>query len=102
MTVQAKHFIELSDIIGIRLRCAECSAELLLPLAHEIKVKKLRNCPHCNANWTTNGTSIEQEIEEVMRHVQILANLLRGIGFKAGFSLALEINAEVKTCNDKE
>jgi hypothetical protein len=78
MTIQAKRFIELSDIIGLRLRCAECDAELLLPLAHELRVKKLRNCPHCNAGWTTKGTSIEPEIEQVMRHVGALSDLLSG------------------------
>jgi hypothetical protein len=101
VTVQAKRFIELSDIIGLRLRCGECAAELLLPFTGEIRVKKFRTCPHCNAAWTTNGTTIEPAIEEAMRAVRILAGLLQG-GYGTGFSLTLEIKPEVKTCDDKE
>jgi hypothetical protein len=95
MTIQAKRFIELSDILGLRLRCGECAAELSLPFTGEIRVKKLRTCPHCNAAWTTNGTSIEPAIEDAMRSIRILANLLQG-GYKAGFSLTLEIKPGVQ------
>src|ERR1700681_4287382 len=101
MTIQAKHFIELSDIVGVRLRCGECSAELSLPFVGELRVKKLKTCPHCNAAWTTNGTSMEPAIEEVVRAVRTMANLLNG-GFKVGFSLTLEINADVRACDDEE
>jgi DNA-directed RNA polymerase subunit RPC12/RpoP len=95
MTIQ-----ELSDILGMRLRCNECSTEILVPFDREIRVKKFRTCPHCNAAWTTNGTSIENAIEEAMQTVRVLANLLQGGGFRAGFSLTLEIKPE--TCDDKD
>jgi uncharacterized paraquat-inducible protein A len=90
MTVQARHFIDLSDIVGIRLLCSECGIEVLLPFTGELKVKKFRNCPHCNATWTTNGTSIEPTIEEALRTIRIVADLLH---HTPGFSLTLEIKA---------
>lgn len=93
MTIQTKHFIDLSSILAVRLRCNECEAEVLLPLLKDLRVKKLRVCPHCEHAWTTNGTSIELAIEEALKAIKALARLLNG-DFPVGFSLTLEINAD--------
>ena len=91
MTLQARHFIDVSDIIGIHLLCSECGIELLLPFTGELRVKKFRNCPHCNATWTTaSATSMESAIEEAIRIVRMVAGLLQNT---PGFSLTLEIRA---------
>ena len=93
MTNQTKHFIELSSILALRLRCNECEAEISLPLSKELRVKRLRVCPHCEHAWTINGSTMEGAIEDAIGASKTVARLLNR-DFPVGFSLMLEIKAD--------
>jgi len=97
MTSQTKKFIEPSDILGLRLDCADCGATLLLPISHEVKIKQIYVCPHCQIPWVKlpNGSTAELAIAECMERIKTLSQLL-GSGQFEGFSLLLEIKEEIK------
>jgi hypothetical protein len=94
MTSQTKKFIEMRDIIGLRLQCThtECQATLLLPLSKAIDVNRLIVCPHCQRPWIrTNGDTMEPLIATCMDKLKTLANELKNY---KGLSLMLEIKSD--------
>ena len=94
MTSQTKHYIEVSDIIGIRCECKECHAALALPLATDVG-KSLLICPRCGKGWARQAHSTSEVlIEEFARKVEQLANALPFLGF----TFLLEIKEEERPC----
>lgn len=94
MTTQTKKFIEPSDILGLRLECADCHATLLLPISNDVKIKQLYVCPHCQRPWVRlPGATAEIAIAECMAHIRTLSGMLSG-GQYNGFTLSLEIKQD--------
>jgi hypothetical protein len=91
MTVQSKHFIELSDIVGIRCECRnpECRATLLLPLNGEMG-DALLYCPKCKRGWTRLNGSYELEVKRHLVELERLKDMVNHLGF----TLTLEVNEE--------
>src|SRR5437660_1696632 len=61
MTSQTRTFIEMSDILSLRLECKSCHCSLLIGVNQEDGTlstlvdkhnKVLANCPTCDATWT--------------------------------------------------
>ena len=99
MTSELKRFIELSDIIGIRLKCRACGCSLLIAadrddgpigeliLAHN---RTLAACPTCGQTWAEyrpDGNGWDSEIKELIRRMQAL----KKVGGALGCALELEI-----------
>jgi hypothetical protein len=98
MTGQTKHFIEVTDIIALRLLCKECHAELSVPIDKNIRVKSLRACPNCNAPWTWRE---ESSIEPI---VQKVVDAINGLGAAIGpdrFPLGCLLRLEIRVDNEK-
>src|ERR1017187_8363995 len=97
MTTQTKKFIEPSDILGLRLECADCHATLLLPISKHVKIKQLYGCPHCQRPWVRlpDGATAEIAIADCMMHIKTLSGMLSD-GRYNGFSLSLEIKEETE------
>lgn len=99
MTSQTKKFIELSDIIALRLECKnqKCKATLTTSV-RDFRKGTLSACPVCKEPWATvNGSSCELAVSEFMQAFHKLEGMLGGEGhFPAGFSLTLEIKEEPK------
>ena len=103
MTVQTKHFIELSDIVAIRFACKRCGASLSLALSDsKLATGKgavnnfIDRCPSCSHDWfDLRGSSYEQVVVEATVALNHLSDLLSGqMAPNLGASLVLEIKAE--------
>lgn len=103
MTIQTKHFIELSDLLALRLVCKECGATLTLLLSDEKLATGenrpqmfLSDCPVCHHNWAEiGGSSYEPLIRRATASLHKLKELLHGeAAAPLGFALTLEIRPE--------
>jgi len=96
MTSQTKHYIELSDILGLRFECAACNASVSFPLSQKFDLEKLSDCPGCSKTWVTfpMGPSIRGEIETLIRAITQLGGALTPDSkFPTKLVLRLEIAA---------
>ncbi len=57
MTVQAKYFIDTSDVLSIRVECKHCRASVLLPIQKEFQANALGACPNCKKPWLALPTA---------------------------------------------
>ena len=103
MTIQTKHFIELTDLIALRLTCKHCGATLSLLLSdaklamgENSQSTFLSSCPSCHRNWADLGeTTYEPQIKKATAALNRLTQLLHGeSAVPLGFSLTLEITPE--------
>ena len=107
MTIQTKHFIELSDILSIRLECLNprCRAAISLALSKdgEFELAKVRVCPNCSRPWLLipGGSTIEPTVKTCIDSIRVTIGAIdawkeqmTACGFP-GFSLALEIKSEI-------
>ena len=99
MTSQTKHYIELSDIVGLRGSCLHCGATVSLPLT-AMRLDGLRSCHNCNEPWAMiAGSSIESTIKTFIDGFSKLEAAIGRVNeittpSGGGFSLVLEIKPE--------
>lgn len=75
MTQETRIVFDLSDIVNIRLVCAnpECGGETMCPLGSKYQIPE--KCPYCPERWITNGSDTpEAKLVKAMRHVQLQSN----------------------------
>jgi hypothetical protein len=103
MTIQTKHFIELSDLVALRLVCKHCGATLSLLLSDDKLAAGenslntfLSTCPSCHREWAElGGSTYEPTIRKATAALNRLKGLLYGeLAEPLGFSLTLEIKPE--------
>ena len=99
MTTQTKIFIELADIIGLRLQCNTCKCSLAMETEDETGTVNnllagnntvLLKCPTCGANWTEPASRqavADTSLKELFRKLQDVKRAERGFGC----SITLEI-----------
>jgi hypothetical protein len=102
VTSQTKHFIELSDIVGIQLECKnpKCSVSLLASGGSIETVSSqgdmtLSRCPTCNHPWTVPSSyptqmGYDAEIKKLLRMMETI----RSIEDKLGCLLRFEIKGD--------
>lgn len=101
MTIQTKTFIELSDIIGLRLECKSCGCSLLIETEQDSGTinnlmaannSVLTKCPTCSHEWaqTSRERLADSEAKEFFRALQTLKKLESHYGCV----LSLEIKKE--------
>jgi hypothetical protein len=103
MTTQTKTFIELSDIIGLKLECKNCGCALSVGEEKEGKTvvdgllqmnnKTLMNCPTCGAVWMQTldpNRLADTALKELIRKLFDF----RKIEPSYGCSIALELKPE--------
>lgn len=103
MTIQIKHFIEVSDLLALRLVCNNCGATLTLLLS-DSKLSSgenspqmfLSECPSCHHSWAeVGGSSYEPLIRRATVALKRLQDILAGeLKAPLGFKLAIEIKPE--------
>ncbi len=87
MAAQAKHFIELSDIEGLRVACGKCGAVASVPIAQlKNDGKRFQCCPGCGATWATDISSTVCEFAAQLKSG--ISDTLK----KQGVSLSLELS----------
>ncbi len=102
MTSETKRFIELSDIVGLRLLCRSCGCSLLVDIGREdgpllnlisSTTSTLMKCPTCGEGWTQlreRGDPWDSNIKDFLRKMQFL----RRVESNFGCALGLEIKEE--------
>jgi hypothetical protein len=102
MTTQTKTFIELSDIIGLRLECKACGCSLALGSGKgqeiidsmlSIRNNTLLNCPTCGAAWMQTldpNRSADTALKELVRKLRDF----KTIEPNYGCTVSLEIKPE--------
>jgi hypothetical protein len=107
MTSQTKHFIELSDIVSLQLKCRNpnCNTSLLVGLDKAegnlssllaIDNQVLAQCPGCGREWMgggpQGGMTFESEIKKMLRQMSDVKRLDQHFGC----SMTFEIKADSK------
>jgi hypothetical protein len=99
MTTSTETYIELSDIVGVRLQCKSCGCSLHLEIEKDNGTINnllaannllLTKCPTCGASWTPMGQPgqwLDSEAKEFFRKMRDLKKIEASYGCK----LALEI-----------
>jgi hypothetical protein len=101
MTTETKTFIELSDIIGIKVECGNCHSTVTIPVEQKMNFKGMGQCHNCGEAWLSLAmTNKEPEMaacasailaaSETLKHWQ---ETLKTHQTK-GFTLSLEIKRE--------
>jgi hypothetical protein len=97
MTSQTRTFIEMSDIVALRLECKQCHCSLLITADTEDKtfsalVDKynavLSKCPTCGTAWTQFNAPLgafDHEIKEFFRAMAYLRKIEGNLGCKLPF-----------------
>ncbi len=94
MTRQVKQYIELSDIIGIRLECNHCKTTLSFPLSERFDFQKIIDCPSCGRTWVSEpmGPTVVPEIESAIASLKALS---RALGAESKFNTQLRLTLEL-------
>ena len=77
MTQEAKIVFDVSDIVNIRITCANpaCRGETMCPLNADYKIPSA--CPYCGDTWERNGSDTPQkQLVTALRRVRNLDNPL--------------------------
>jgi ribosomal protein S27AE len=101
MTSQTQTFIELSDILSVRVECGKCQSTVTIPITREMNLGGMRRCSNCGNAWlAVEMTSIEEQVKDCAATIRATVDELRNwhktlatMGSK-GFSLTLEIQPE--------
>lgn len=95
MTQVLKQFIELDDVIALRVECSHCKASLTLPL-NSVSFKIPQMCPSCQSDWYEgygNGRNMGDVIASFVAEVKRLRRALEDKSpVTLGFTLDLEVS----------
>jgi hypothetical protein len=94
MTHQTTHFMDSSEILGLRVECKHCHMALSLPKSYaDTRVENFRRCPNCNEPWTelSNGIGLENAVKRFITALREFEGAMQCHADK-GFSLAIEIH----------
>jgi hypothetical protein len=97
MMTEIKRFIELRDVLSLRLSCKNCGADLLVsPQEYSKRRSKaafLSVCPICASPWAeVSGSTCEPTIAKFI-DAFITLSQCESV-FPVGFSLSLEVKCE--------
>jgi hypothetical protein len=114
MTSQTKHFVELSDIVGIQIECkhSDCGVSLLV---HGESVASLADrhsttltkCPSCGGDWAGNQDKtpaqmgLDSEIKDFLRMVERIRSLEDKLGCQLRFEIKTN-GASVHASSEKD
>jgi hypothetical protein len=97
MTSQTQKFIELSDILALKLECKHCGSALAIPSSRDMAgredIGKLSTCPVCRMPWASLGGSTYEPL--IVKFVSALNEIRRT--FKdapIGFTLTFEVSGD--------
>jgi hypothetical protein len=99
MTIQAKHFIEPSDIIGLRFECNKCHSTISMVISPEVRVDALMMCPNCQTPWlglpgsSDISSAVKEFIGSIVKMSATIKQWNEGMAVLrlAGFAFSLEI-----------
>jgi len=97
MTSEIQKFIELSDILALKLKCKGCRSTITIPFARDMSNRdsagKLSFCPICQRTWANSqGASCAPDLVRFATALGSLREVLTDTGI--GFTLTLEISSD--------
>ena len=100
MATQTKVFIELSDVIGLRMECGMCGTTVTLPIKRDMGFDGVQHCPSCGRAWLSfDKTTFHPQLKACIEAIRVAAEGLKGwqdtletIG--GGLTLSLQIKSE--------
>jgi len=100
VTSQTRKFIDLSDVLALKLDCKACKSSLTIPIARDLMAReeafKLNDCPMCRTAWiAVNNSSYHAVLAEFTDKLKRLQGALDTAPW--GFTLVLELKEEPKT-----
>jgi hypothetical protein len=84
MTIETRCSIELSDILGVELKCGSCGAKTLLDTDG---AKVLWDCPVCKTTWLLPQTDEEKKLRTFPSQIKSASAKME----RRGFSMKLLI-----------
>ena len=95
MTVKTKRYVELSDILTLKLTCKGCDSALEIPLSVDLArnehMQKLDSCPVCLRPWVSrNGDTYHTVVAGLPTAINKLRNVMETANL--GFNLAIEVS----------
>ncbi|MGA7766824.1 MAG: hypothetical protein WCA27_11450 [Candidatus Sulfotelmatobacter sp.] len=88
MTAEVKYYLDLDDVLAVRLECSACHVSSSFPLAKLTRAP--HECPYCHADWVIPQTAEEKGITTFLQGLRAAIDALKGRPFK----LSLEVNYE--------
>jgi hypothetical protein len=86
VTLETKHLIDFSDIIGVELECKKCKGKIMLSLG---SAKPFWSCPLCNADWLAPETEEHQIIRQLFVTLATADKTMQGRQFTLRLQMAL-------------
>jgi hypothetical protein len=103
MTSHTKRYIEIEDVLTLKLICKECGSSLEIPVTRDIgrsqDLFKLDVCPICKSSWPESAeSSIQPEISGLSTALKKLREKLKSphIGVMLTLEVAEETPKEAK------
>lgn len=90
MTTKTHNFIDLPDLIGMKIECAHCHLVIVVPL--EKADRYPLQCPNCNELWGKPAINQKPTKTYVDNFVSALAALKREVEGDLGFTFSLEVS----------
>lgn len=95
MTSQTKRYIELSDLLTLKLTCKGCGSALEIPISRNLSGReddlKLKVCPICLKPWALRD---EANYHPAISGFTAAVHTLAGAVGNLGFSLTIEVTDE--------
>jgi len=89
MTAEVKYYLDLDDVLAIRLDCLACHVSSSFPIRKLSKLPAV--CPHCKEQeWVKPDTDLAQTTSDFLLSLGHMADALRG----QNFTMRLEVNYE--------
>jgi hypothetical protein len=86
MTLEKKYLIELSDILGVEIRCDGCKAKIIFE--RQTSKEMFSHCPLCDALWLEDMTEENRNIREFVKLLRTSGDILRGRKFSLKVQIA--------------
>jgi len=88
MTAEVKYYLDLDDVLAIRLDCSVCHVSSSFPLAKLNRAP--HECPHCHTDWVIPQTAEEKAVTTFLQGLRGTIEALKGRSFK----MSLEVKYE--------
>jgi hypothetical protein len=94
MTSETYNFIDLSDLIGMKMECTACRSAMIIPF-EEARKEAPQRCPNCGEHWGNGNPSARPTSNFIAMVFQSVAALKRELGSDSpvGFTFSLEVSA---------
>jgi hypothetical protein len=88
MTAEVKYYLDVDDILAVRLHCSGCHVSSSFPLAKLSRTP--HTCPHCRTDWVMPDTAEEEAISKFLWSLRGAAEALKGRPFKLSLEVAYD------------